>query len=123
MVWCGVVLFDVVRAVTLLTPSYRWLTAEPEPPIVDLGHCSPNGTEKLLIGQIRLTPGTMAGGVAITFSTNMVTNNLIAIQYGTKKERLDFETFASSNKVWKVGRWLWDFMILYSIYDIFWSWI
>lgn len=52
----------------------------------------------LEISHVHLTPSTSGEGVMVSFSTNVETNNMIAVQYGTTED-LGYEAFASRVKV------------------------
>lgn len=76
---------------------YRWLR-EPEPPVINVGKCGVKGPGALEIGNIHLVPSSTSESVIVSFSTNLPTNGLITVQYGTD-QGMQFETFATSSEV------------------------
>lgn len=68
----------------------------PEPPTIELGRCEADGDLK--VDHVHITPSTSSEGIMISFSTNVKTNNMISVQYGTTDE-LGYEAFASQQKV------------------------
>ncbi|KAF6026582.1 hypothetical protein EB796_015112 [Bugula neritina] len=75
-------------------PIIKWINKIPDPPVIELGECQVKGKGQLKIGHVHLTPSSGSGSIIVTFTTNLPTNNLIAIQYGINQD-MEFETFAS----------------------------